>query len=70
MRRRPATWILEAPSLAGAQTTLAAVGTVAFGPTSTFTAGGVTSTVAAGDPTQIDGQSFDDCAYALGCAAP
>jgi Peptidase A4 family len=45
-------WILEAPTLV-AQTTLANVGTVHFGPTSTYTAGGVTHTIAEGDPTQI-----------------
>jgi hypothetical protein len=48
-----AEWILEAPTLV-AQTTLADVGTVKFGPTSTYTAGGTTHTIAAGDPTQID----------------
>ncbi len=47
-----AEWILEAPTLV-AQTILAPVGTVHFGPTSTYTAGGVTHTIAAGDPTQI-----------------
>ena len=46
-------WILEAPTLV-AQTTLANVGTVHFGPTSTYTAGGVTHTIAEGNPTQID----------------
>ena len=45
-------WILEAPTLV-AQTILAPVGTVHFGPTSTYTAGGVTHTIAEGDPTQI-----------------
>jgi len=45
-------WILEAPTLV-AQTTLANVGTVHFGPTSTYTAGGVTHTIAEGNPTQI-----------------
>ncbi len=45
-------WILEAPTLV-AQTLLAPVGTVRFGPTSTYTAGGVTHTIAQGDPTQI-----------------
>jgi hypothetical protein len=48
-----AEWILEAPTLV-AQTTLANVGTVHFGPTSTYTAGGVTHTIAQGNPTQID----------------
>jgi Peptidase A4 family len=46
-------WILEAPTLV-AQTALAPVGTVHFGPTSTYTAGGATHTIAQGDPTQID----------------
>jgi Peptidase A4 family len=81
-----AEWILEAPTLV-AQTTLANVGTVQFGPTSTYTAGGTTQTIAQGDPTQIDlgtgtvneatpsalasdGQSFNDCAYALSCPTP
>ena len=45
-------WILEAPTLV-AQTLLAPVGTVHFGPTSTYTAGGTTHTIAQGDPTQI-----------------
>src|SRR3984885_3450003 len=48
-----AEWILEAPTLV-AQTTLANVGTVNFGPTSTYTAGGTSHTIAEGDPTQID----------------
>ncbi|MFL5824255.1 MAG: hypothetical protein ACJ764_12540 [Solirubrobacteraceae bacterium] len=48
-----AEWILEAPTLV-AQTVLANVGTVPFGPTSTYTAGGTTRTIAAGAPTQID----------------
>jgi hypothetical protein len=47
-----AEWILEAPTLV-AQTVLAPVGTVHFGPTSTYTAGGVTHTIAEGDPTEI-----------------
>jgi hypothetical protein len=81
-----AEWILEAPTLE-AQTLLANVGTVPFGPTSTYTAGGTTHTIAAGNPTQIDlgtgvvneatpsalasdGQSFNDCSYALSCSAP
>jgi Peptidase A4 family len=81
-----AEWILEAPTV-GAQTLLANVGTVAFGPTSTYTAGGATNTIAAGNPTQIDlgtgvvneatpsalasdGQSFNDCAYAVSCPTP
>jgi hypothetical protein len=49
-----AEWILEAPTLEVAQTVLAPVGTVAFGPASTFTAGGVTDPIAQGDPVTID----------------
>ncbi|HEY1591382.1 MAG TPA: G1 family glutamic endopeptidase [Solirubrobacteraceae bacterium] len=48
-----AEWILEAPTLV-AQTILAPVGTVHFGPTSTYTDGSGTHTIAAGNPTQID----------------
>ncbi len=48
-----AEWILEAPTLV-TQTLLAPVGTVHFGPTSTYTVGGVRYTVAQGNPTQID----------------
>jgi hypothetical protein len=48
-----AEWILEAPTLV-AQTIIAPVGTVHFGPTSTYTDAGGTHTIAAGDPTQID----------------
>jgi hypothetical protein len=48
-----AEWILEAPTLV-AQTILAPVGTTHFGPTSTYTAGGSTHTIAEGDPTQIN----------------
>jgi hypothetical protein len=48
-----AEWILEAPTLV-AQTVLAPVGTVHFGPTSTYTDGSGTHTIAAGSPTQID----------------
>jgi hypothetical protein len=47
-----AEWILEAPTLV-AQTLLAPVGTVRFGPTATYTAGGVTHTIAHGDPMRI-----------------
>ena len=47
-----AEWILEAPTLV-AQTLLAPVGTVHFGPTSTYTTDGATHTIAQGDPTQI-----------------
>jgi hypothetical protein len=52
--RSSAEWILEAPTLVVAQTLLANVGTVHFGPTSTYTAGGTTYTIAQGNPTQID----------------
>ena len=48
-----AEWILEAPTLV-AQTILAPVGTAHFGPTSTYTDGTGTHTIAAGNPTQID----------------
>ena len=48
-----AEWILEAPTFV-AQTILAPVGTVHFGPTSTFTSGAGTQTIAQGNPTQID----------------
>jgi hypothetical protein len=48
-----AEWILEAPTLV-AQTILAPVGTVHFGPTSTYTDGSGTHTIAAGNPTEID----------------
>jgi hypothetical protein len=36
------------------QTLLANTGTTKFGPTSTYTQGGVTHTIAQGDPTQLD----------------
>lgn len=49
-----AEWIQEAPSLAVVQTIPAAVGNVSFGPTSTWTRGGTTNTIAAGNPTLID----------------
>jgi Peptidase A4 family len=49
-----AEWIQEAPSLDGVQTIPADVGTVSFGPTSTFTEGGSTETIAEGSPTLID----------------
>ena len=48
-----AEWILEAPTVA-AQTILADVGTVHFGSNDTYTAGGATHTIAAGNPTMID----------------
>lgn len=47
-----AEWILEAPTVE-AQTTLADVGTVKFGPTSTYVADGHTYTIAKGAPTKI-----------------
>lgn len=49
-----AEWILEAPTLVAAQTIVAPVGTAHFGPTSQFTAAGVTKTIAEGNPTLID----------------
>lgn len=48
-----AEWVLEAPSLVVVPTVVAPVGTVAFGPDSTYTVDGVTKTIAAGDPTEI-----------------
>jgi hypothetical protein len=47
-----AEWILEAPTV-GAQSTLADVGTVSFGPTSTLVAGGHTYTIAQSSPTKL-----------------
>lgn len=49
-----AEWILEAPTLAVVQTLLAPVGTVQFGPTSTYEDGGTTHTIAQGTPVTID----------------
>ena len=49
-----AEWIQEAPSLEGVQTIPADVGNVSFGPTSTFTEGDSTETIAEGSPTLID----------------
>jgi hypothetical protein len=48
-----AEWIQEAPTLV-VQTIPAPVGDVQFGPTSTYTVGGTTKTIAAGDPTVIE----------------
>jgi peptidase A4-like protein len=49
-----AEWILEAPTV-GAQTILADVGTASFGSDDTYTTSdGVTHTIAAGDPTEIE----------------
>lgn len=72
--RSSAEWILEAPSVGGAQTNLAPVGTVHFGPTSTFTGADGRHGIAWGHPIKIiltgeakpsplNGQSFNDCAY-------
>jgi hypothetical protein len=74
--RSSAEWILEAPSVSSAQTSLAPVGTVHFGPTSRYTGAAGNSTIAGGHPVRIiltgeakpsalapDGQSFNDCAY-------
>jgi hypothetical protein len=49
-----AEWIQEAPSLEDVQTLPADVGTVSFGPTSTYTEGGSNYTIAQGSPTLID----------------
>jgi hypothetical protein len=51
--RSSAEWILEAPTLIAAQTLLAGVGNVHFGPTSTYTASGHKYTIAQGNPTKI-----------------
>jgi hypothetical protein len=51
--RSSAEWIQEAPTLLVAQTLMAPVGTVHFGPTSTFTAGGSSQTIAQGGPTEV-----------------
>ena len=48
-----AEWIQEAPTLE-VQTIPAPVGDVAFGPTSTYTIGGTTKTIAEGDPSVIE----------------
>jgi Peptidase A4 family len=74
--RSSAEWILEAPSIGGAQTKLAHVGTVQFGPVSGYTAAGNGHLIGAGHPIKIvltreakpsalgaDNQSFNDCAY-------
>lgn len=50
--RSSAEWILEAPTLV-AQTALAPVGTVHFGPTSTYKVAGASKTIAQGNPTKI-----------------
>jgi Peptidase A4 family len=50
--RSSAEWILEAPTVI-AQTLLAPVGTVHFGPTSTYGMGGKTHTIASGNPTKV-----------------
>ena len=49
-----AEWIQEAPTLVALQTLPAAVGTVHFRSTDTFTVGGAAKTIAAGNPTQIN----------------
>jgi Peptidase A4 family len=48
-----AEWIQEAPTVEGLQSLLANTGTTSFGPTSTYTAGGQSLTIAQGNPTQI-----------------
>jgi Peptidase A4 family len=81
--RSSAEWILEAPTIGGAQTALAPVGTVHFGPTSKYTVG-TGHPIAGGHPIKIvltgeakpsslaaNGQSFNDCAYRSGtCPRP
>lgn len=82
--RSSAEWILEAPTVI-AQTLLAPVGTVHFGPTSKYNG---SHTIAQGKPTKIvlsagglineatpsalaaDGQRFNACAYAQSCPKP
>jgi hypothetical protein len=49
-----AEWIQEAPTLVAVQTIPAPVGNVQFGPTSTYTVGGTTQTISAGNPTLIN----------------
>jgi hypothetical protein len=51
--RSSAEWILEAPTLIAAPTPLAPVGTVRFGPISTYTSSGKKHTIARGNPTKI-----------------
>ena len=51
--RNSAEWILEAPTLLVLQTLMAPVGTVHFGPTSSFTDGTGTHSVAQGNPTEV-----------------
>lgn len=80
-----AEWIFEAPTV-GVQTIPANTGTNYFGPTSTFTDGSGTHTIAQGNPDKIDmgflvneatpsalnsnGQSFNVCAYQQSCPTP
>jgi hypothetical protein len=83
--RSSADWILEAPSNGFGQTyPLAHVGTVHFGPTSTYTASGASHTIGQGHPIRIilkggeatpsslgsDRQSFEDCSYKSSCPRP
>jgi hypothetical protein len=83
--RSSAEWILEAPSSRfGVIFPLAHVGTVRFGPTSTYTASGASHTIAQGHPIRIilkggratpsplasDRQSFNDCSYKSSCSRP
>lgn len=48
-----AEWIVEAPSVESLQTAVAPLSTVNMGPTSKYTAGGSTFTIAQGNPTRI-----------------
>lgn len=81
--RTSAEWILEAPNIDGAQSTLAPVGKVHFGPTSKFGHAFSGRTLAQGKPVRIvltgeakpselaaNGQSFNDCAYRSSCPRP
>jgi hypothetical protein len=53
--RSSAEWILEAPTVNGAQSTLPrGLGTSVFGPTSTYVVNGVTRTIAQGNPVTVD----------------
>ena len=74
--RSSAEWILEAPSIGGAQAKLSHVGTVQFGPVSRYTVAENGQAIGAGHPIKIiltgeatpsalaaNGQSFNDCAY-------
>jgi hypothetical protein len=80
-----AEWILEAPSVIAAPTTLANVGTVRFDPNNSFAVNGGAATtigqggahpivlaVAEATPSALDseGDGFNACAYATSCPTP